>query len=67
MKYWDDFKSGKWKENIDVRNFIQINYTPYNGGGNFLAKVSNRTEKLWNKAENLIEDEIITGKIDIDK
>lgn len=66
MKHWDGFKKGKWNENIDVRDFIQNNYTPYEGNGHFLAEVSNRTKELWNKAEDLIEKEIITGKIDID-
>lgn len=66
LKYWDGFKSGKWKENIDVRDFIQKNYTPYEGDDNFLAKVSNKTQELWEKAEKLIEEEIITGEIDID-
>lgn len=66
MKSWDGFKSGKWKDNIDVRDFIQSNYTPYEGNHNFLAAVSDKTRELWNKAEKLIEEEIITGKIDID-
>ncbi len=66
LKHWDGFKKGKWNENIDVRDFIQNNYTPYEGNGHFLAEVSNRTKELWNKAEDLIEKEIITGKIDID-
>lgn len=66
MKSWDGFKSGKWTEDIDVRDFIQKNYTPYEGNHNFLAEVSSKTRELWNKAEKLIEEEIITGKIDID-
>ena len=66
MNNWDGFKSGKWTENIDVRDFIQNNYTPYQGNHDFLANVSNKTRELWNKAEKIIEEEIITGKIDID-
>lgn len=66
MNKWDGFKSGKWTENIDVRDFIQNNYTPYQGNHDFLADVSNKTRELWNKAEKIIEEEIITGKIDID-
>jgi formate C-acetyltransferase len=66
LNNWDGFKSGKWTENIDVRDFIQNNYTPYQGNHNFLADVSNKTRELWNKAEKMIEEEIITGEIDID-
>ena len=66
LNNWDGFKSGKWTENIDVRDFIQNNYTPYEGTHNFLADVSNKTNELWNKAEKIIAEEIITGKIDID-
>ena len=66
LNNWDGFKSGKWTENIDVRDFIQNNYTPYEGTDNFLADVSNKTNELWNKAEKIIAEEIITGKIDID-
>ena len=66
MKSWEGFKSGKWTKDIDVRDFIQNNYTPYEGNHNFLAEVSNKTRELWNKAEKMIEEEIVTGKIDID-
>ncbi len=66
LKHWDGFKSGKWNKNIDVRDFIQKNYTPYEGDDSFLSKVSNKTQKLWEKAERLIEEEIISGEIDID-
>lgn len=66
MNHWDGFKSGKWNDNIDVRDFIQNNYTPYEGDDSFLANVSEKTRQLWNKAEKMIEEEIITGKIDID-
>ena len=66
LKHWDGFKDGKWNKNIDVRDFIQKNYTPYEGDDSFLAKVSNKTQRLWEKAEKLIEEEIITGEIDID-
>lgn len=66
LTYWAGFKSGKWNEKIDVRDFIQNNYKPYEGDDSFLALVSERTKRLWNKAEKLIEEEIISGKIDID-
>ena len=53
LKSWDGFKSGKWTENIDVRDFIQNNYAPYQGNHNFLADVSNKTRELWSKAEKI--------------
>ncbi len=37
MNYWDGFKEGNWKKEVDVRNFIQLNYTPYEGDESFLA------------------------------
>ena len=37
MKEWNNFKPGNWTKEIDVRNFIQLNYTPYEGDDSFLA------------------------------
>ena len=42
-----DFKSGKWNETIDVRNFVQLNLTPYEGDASFLCGASDRTKKVW--------------------
>ena len=44
---WNGFKTGNWNKEIDVRNFIQLNYTPYEGDASFLAGESERTKKLW--------------------
>lgn len=66
MKHWDGFKKGNWTEEIDVRNFIQENYTPYEGEESFLAQPTERTKDLWKKAEKMIEEEILTNKVDID-
>ncbi len=63
---WDKFKTGKWQEAIDVRDFIQLNYTPYEGDDNFLEGRSEKTQTLWNKAEVLIHEEIKKGIIDIE-
>ena len=49
FKQWYDFNDGEWKEEINVRNFIQKNYTPYEGDDKFLSKATPKTEKLWNK------------------
>ena len=49
MKYvgWEGFKSGNWAHEIDVRDFIQRNYTPYIGGPEFLAPATADSLKLW--------------------
>ena len=44
---WADFKAGPWEETIDVRDFIQRNYTPYTGDGSFLAPATEATTRLW--------------------
>ncbi len=66
MKQWEGFNQGKWNENIDVRDFIVLNYTPYEGDDNFLSEASPKTRILWKKAEGLINEEILSGKVDID-
>lgn len=66
MKFWVDFKKGRWTETVDVRDFIQLNYTPYEGDAEFLAPVSDRTKDLWDKADQMIKDEILTGEVNID-
>ena len=46
MNAWRDFKGGKWQDRIDVRDFIQKNYTPYTGDESFLQPPTARTEKM---------------------
>ena len=62
-KEWIDFKTGAWNETIDVRNFIQKNYTPYEGDENFLEDPTEKTKAVWNKCENLILEEIKKGGV----
>ena len=59
MKFeqWNQFTEGDWQDEINVRNFIQKNYTPYDGDDNFLAKPTEKTQKLWNKVLDLYEKE----------
>lgn len=67
MNPWNDFKSGKWQTKIDVRDFIQQNYLPYDGNGSFLASVTPRTQELWNKCSALLaEERAKNGVLDID-
>lgn len=66
MSFWQGFNKGKWNETVDVRDFIQLNYTPYTKDESFLEDITPRTKALWDKAEEMIKDEIHTGKVDID-
>ncbi len=62
-----DFKSGKWQNSIDVQNFIQVNYTPYDGDENFLVSSSIKTKHLWETCKSLlIEEHLNGGVLDID-
>ena len=71
MKFdeWNGFKSGNWQKEIDVRNFIQKNYTPYDGDASFLASPTEKTQKLWNEVLKLYEKEKASngGVLDIDE
>ncbi|WP_196593667.1 formate C-acetyltransferase [Pectinatus sottacetonis] len=65
--YWIDFKKGRWQSEINVRNFIQKNYTPYENGTEFLAGTTKRTETVWNKCKVLLEQERAkNGVLDVD-
>ena len=68
FKEWNNFKSGDWKHEINVRDFIQQNYTPYEGDSNFLASTTEKTKKLWNEVLELYkkEKESEGGVLDID-
>ena len=63
---WKGFRTGEWRHLVNVRNFIQKNYTPYEGGDEFLAPISPKTAKVWEKAEVLILEEIRKGIIDVE-
>lgn len=64
---WEGFKEGAWQEKIDVRDFIQRNYQPYEGDESFLAPATPRTEKLLKKLEHLMALEREAGGVlDID-
>lgn len=63
----DKFINGKWNTEIDVRDFIQKNYTPYDGDESFLTSPTEKTVQLWNKVKNLMEEERKNGGVlDID-
>ena len=50
---WNGFKGGVWQNEINVRDFIQQNYRPYEGDDTFLAPATLRTEQLMKKVQNL--------------
>jgi formate C-acetyltransferase len=61
FKQWEGFNLGHWTEEIDVRNFIQKNYSLYEGNDSFLEPLTEKTEKLWNKSYEIIVKEIKEG------
>ena len=65
MKFeeWENFVPGNWENEIDVRNFIQKNYTPYEGDSSFLVGATKKTEKLWNKVLDLYKKEKEAGGV----
>ncbi len=50
---WNNFNSGSWENEVNVRNFIQLNYTPYEGDSSFLADATEKTSKLWQEVLEL--------------
>ena len=57
FEQWKGFEKGEWKRKIDVRNFIQKNYTPYEGNATFLTGTTEKTKKLWDEELKLYEKE----------
>lgn len=57
MKHWEGFKGSKWRSEVNVRDFIQNNYTEYTGDDSFLEPAAPSTEKLWAKLQELFEIE----------
>ncbi len=66
-KAWENFNAGKWQDEIDVRSFIQTNYTPYEGDESFLTDITQRTKTLMIKVNHLFElEREFGGVLDID-
>lgn len=70
MKFeqWNGFSKGDWQNEINVRDFIQKNYTPYEGDASFLAEATKKTKKLWDEVLDLYkkEHESLGSVLDID-
>jgi formate C-acetyltransferase len=62
---WQGFKPGFWQREINVRDFIQQNYEPYDGDESFLAPATERTKKLWDRLNLLFVEERKKGVLDI--
>jgi formate C-acetyltransferase len=62
---WRGFAAGMWQRGIDVRNFIQLNYSPYEGDGAFLEDPTARTRTLWESLEPLLAEEREKGILDV--
>ena len=66
-EYYSSFVDGRWSEKIDVRDFIQKNFKPYEGDGQFLAGATEKTNKLWDIVSDLMKKETEKGgTLDID-
>ena len=63
---WKGFRTGEWRHLVNVRNFIQKNYTPYTGDESFLAPTTERTDKVWGRAHELILEELEKGILDVE-
>ena len=68
FKQWEGFEKGDWQQEINVRDFIQRNYTPYEGDESFLSDATEKTKKLWDEVLELYKKEHDSegGVLDID-
>ncbi len=64
FKEWNGFVQGEWTKEVNVRDFIQKNYTPYEGDDSFLADATERSLKLWAEASELMKKEREKGILD---
>ena len=62
---WEGFVDGRWRAEVDVRDFIQKNVTPYAGDASFLEGASARTTALWAKLQELLKQEQAKGVLDV--
>ena len=62
---WRGFRTGLWQKEINVRDFIQQNYEPYDGDGSFLKSATARTEHIWDILKRLFIEERKKGVLDV--
>ena len=63
---WRGFTAGPWQDAIDVRDFIQRNYTPFEGDASFLAGPTGRTNRIWAILSGMFPEEREKGVYDVD-
>ncbi|MEG4859997.1 formate C-acetyltransferase [Microcoleus sp. K1-B6] len=63
---WHGFTEGNWTNEVNVRDFIQKNYTPYEGNAEFLTAATEKTQQLWQKVLELMKQEREKGVLDVD-
>lgn len=66
MEQWKNFREGNWTNEINVRDFIQKNYNPYEGNEEFLQEATVKTKNLFKKASDLMKIELKKGVLDVD-
>lgn len=66
MEEWKNFKNGKWNDEINVEDFIQLNYSEYDEDETFLVGPTDKTKKVWSKCEDLLKEELKKHVLDID-
>ncbi len=66
MNGWKNFIEGSWVTNIDVNQFIELNYKEYKGDDSFLKDPTTKTKKIWNKCKTLLKEELKKGVLDIE-
>ncbi|MDC7235257.1 MAG: formate C-acetyltransferase [Spirochaetales bacterium] len=64
MEQWNGFNKGNWNNKVNVQDFIQRNFTPYEGDESFLAGATDRTLDLWKTASKLMKEEVKKGILD---
>src|ERR1700751_5603834 len=62
---WQGFRLGLWQKEVNVRDFIQQNYEPYEGDESFLAPATERTKNLWDRLNQLFVEERKKGVLDV--
>ena len=65
-KAWENFIEGYWQKDIDVEDFIRLNFKSYDGDDSFLAPISKNTAKVWERCEELLTEERRLGILDIE-
>ena len=66
FEQWNDFNTGEWTKEVNVRDFIQKNYAPYEGDDSFLAPATEGTLKLWKEVMDLTKEENKKGILDVE-